>query len=69
MAGVPGASSLPPLEKGRVGAGIAGRTQGVCGLSAAPLPTPPPGEAGGSRRERDVIEGRGCCARSIFRHG
>jgi hypothetical protein len=41
---------LPPLEKGRVGEGIAGRGRSACGDSADPLPHPPPEEGGGSAR-------------------
>jgi hypothetical protein len=41
---------LPPLEKGRVGAGIAGRGRGAYGASADPLPHPPPEEGGASAR-------------------
>jgi hypothetical protein len=41
---------LPPLEKGRVGVGIAGRGHSVCGTSADPYPDPPPEEGGGSAR-------------------
>ena len=41
---------LPPLEKGRVGVGIAGRRRSACGTSADPHPNPPPEEGGGSAR-------------------
>jgi hypothetical protein len=39
---------LPPLEKGRVGEGIAGRRRNACGDSADPRPDPTPEEGGGS---------------------
>ncbi len=41
---------FPPLEKGRVGVGIAGRRRSACDTSADPHPNPPPGEGGGSAR-------------------
>jgi hypothetical protein len=37
---------LPPLEKGKVGEGIAGGTGGVHGESADPHPNPAPEEGG-----------------------
>jgi hypothetical protein len=45
---VPQATQLPPLEKGRVGEGIAGSARSADGESAGPLPNLPPQGGGGS---------------------
>ena len=50
---VEGDALLPPLEKGRVGEGIAGGTGGVHGEFAAPHPNRAPEEGGrGARAPR-----------------
>ncbi len=46
---------LPPLEKGRVGEGMAGRILGAPGRSAGPLPDPPPQGGGGSIPDRTFL--------------
>ena len=55
---------LPLPEGGRVGEGVAGRTSGMCGESAGPLPNPPPRGGGESwlgaiapERAVDVVVG------------
>jgi hypothetical protein len=48
-AGPQPAALLPPLEKERVGEGIAGGNVGADGESVGPLPNPPPQGGGGSR--------------------
>jgi hypothetical protein len=47
---------LPPLEKGRVGEGIAGGKRGVSEESADPHPNPPPEAGGGSTARRFSCE-------------
>ncbi len=49
------AAQLPPLEKGRVGEGIAGGRRGAGRTSADPHPNPPPEEGGASTRDRFVL--------------
>jgi tripartite-type tricarboxylate transporter receptor subunit TctC len=65
----PAVHLLPPLEKGRVGEGIAGRRRGARGALANPLPNPPPEEGGGSartkRRYNGSINRRGVLAGGI----